>query len=65
MNQPNLGDLIEHRDTMGTTFTGKVTMILSAQFVYDISKTAAVFTRFCLFSEDWIVIKKAKVRRKK
>ena len=48
---PSVGDKIIHREPyFDREHTGKVTQILSSQFVYE---TCDGQERLCLFSEDW------------
>ena len=52
--KPEIGDKIEHTCRLNGPFKGEVIQLLSAQFVY---KTSSGNTRFCLFKEDWKLIK--------
>jgi hypothetical protein len=52
--RPQIGDKIEHTCSYHGKFEGEVIQLLSAQFIY---KTATGSDRFCLFKEDWKLIK--------
>jgi hypothetical protein len=49
-SKPEVGDLIEHTCRLNGRFEGRITQLLSAQFVYE---TSTGNTRFCMFREDW------------
>jgi len=52
--KPKIGDRIEHTTIYGV-YTGEVTQILSAQFIYLEDENEHV--RFCLFTEPWRIAK--------
>jgi len=51
---PNIGDKIEHFCRLNGEFKGEVIELLGTQFVY---KTEDGQERFCLFREQWKIIK--------
>ena len=62
MKIPNIGDTIEHTESaFDRVNIGKVSSILSSQFIYQISDGRC---RICTFKEDWKVIKKARPKLK-
>ena len=54
MKKPEIGDKIEHTCRLNGKFEGEVIQLLSSQFVY---KTETGNARFCLFKEEWKLIK--------
>jgi hypothetical protein len=56
MKSPKKGTIIIHNEPdFNRTNTGKVTQVLSMQFTYE---TETGQTRFCLFKEDWKIVKR-------
>ena len=63
VKKPQKGDHIVHTEiTFDRVTTGKVILILSAQFVYRTPKGAK---RFCMFNEDWKITQKARPKLKR
>ena len=64
MAKPEVNDMIEHSEpTFDRVATGKVTELLSSQFIYEVHKVVEkgrekipvdkTSTRMCMFNETW------------